>query len=174
MLKKYNSIVRCRLRKGEEDYDDQYLLTSSEGNDFAVDLTGDLLFNEFDVTEISSFHVSSLLGVYAFCKNNSIHIPEECRAAKWLIVGGSRDFLINNELEGNWIPDEVDNSNVQKMEGNMDFKAYVEIECERQWNENQKEDFGEWALQSDDAKAEYYNDMYSCLINRKEEIELRR
>ena len=90
------------MSKGEEVYDDQYLLTSSAGNDFAVDLTGDLLFNEFEVKEISSFNVSSLLGVYAFCKNNNIPIPEGCITTKGLIVGGSRDFIINEELEGSW------------------------------------------------------------------------
>jgi predicted small metal-binding protein len=36
---------------------------------------------------------------------------------------------------------------------------YIMAECERQWNENQKEEHGEWFLQADDTKAEYYNDM---------------
>jgi hypothetical protein len=32
-------------------------------------------------------------------------------------------------------------------------------ECARQWNENQKEKYGEWFLQADDTIAEYYNNM---------------
>lgn len=45
----------------------------------------------------------------------------------------------------------------------QEFHRYVELECERQWNENQVEEYGEWYEQDDDTKAEYYNDMYRLL-----------
>lgn len=44
-----------------------------------------------------------------------------------------------------------------------DYHNYVMEECERQWNECQAERYGAWNQQSDDTKAEYYNDMYSHL-----------
>lgn len=36
---------------------------------------------------------------------------------------------------------------------------YILEECQRQWHENQEETYGAWDSQSDDTKAEYYNDM---------------
>jgi hypothetical protein len=45
----------------------------------------------------------------------------------------------------------------------INYGKYVELECERQWNENQADFYGEWQEQSDDTKSEYYNDMYLCL-----------
>lgn len=46
-----------------------------------------------------------------------------------------------------------------------EYHKYVTEECERQWNECQAEEYGEWHLQSDDIKADYYNDMYSHLAD---------
>ena len=46
----------------------------------------------------------------------------------------------------------------------IEFKEYVLTECNRQWNENQAEEYGVWNHQSDDTKAEYYNDMYSLKL----------
>lgn len=46
----------------------------------------------------------------------------------------------------------------------LSFEEYVTLECERQWNENQKETYGEWAAQSEDTKVEYYNDMFVNLM----------
>lgn len=46
-----------------------------------------------------------------------------------------------------------------------EYHKYVTEECERQWNECQAEEYGEWYLQSDDTKADYYNDMYSHLLD---------
>jgi hypothetical protein len=45
----------------------------------------------------------------------------------------------------------------------MTISEYVLSECKRQWNENQKEIHGEWDLQGDDTKAEYFNEMYDHL-----------
>lgn len=45
---------------------------------------------------------------------------------------------------------------------------YVLAECERQWHENQEETYGTWDSQSDDTKAEYYNDMYQHLKFRND------
>lgn len=40
----------------------------------------------------------------------------------------------------------------------------VEDECERQWDENQAEEYGEWYEQDDDTKAEYYNEMWEDMV----------
>lgn len=45
----------------------------------------------------------------------------------------------------------------------QEFHKYVLSECEQQWNEHQKDTYGLWEYQSDDTKAEYYNNMYKCL-----------
>ena len=50
----------------------------------------------------------------------------------------------------------------------QEYHNYVLTECERQWNENQAEEYGEWHCQDDDTKAEYYNSMYDCLIDNLE------
>lgn len=47
----------------------------------------------------------------------------------------------------------------------QEYRKYIEAECERQWNENQAEEYGEWYQQDDDTKSTYYNDMYKCLIH---------
>lgn len=62
-------------------------------------------------------------------------------------------------------PIEIKESNI-KMD-KLEFVKYVEDEYERQWNENQKEEFGEWSKQDDDTKAEYYNDMYKQKITEE-------
>ena len=43
---------------------------------------------------------------------------------------------------------------------NLEYQQYILTECERQWNENQKEVYGEWSIQADDTKSEYYNEIY--------------
>lgn len=53
----------------------------------------------------------------------------------------------------------------EEMMTEREYHQYVIEECERQWNECQKEEYGEWYLQSDDTQADYYNDMYSHLID---------
>ena len=45
----------------------------------------------------------------------------------------------------------------------QEFHQYVLSECKRQWRECQEETYGSWDEQSDDTKAEYYNDMYKHL-----------
>jgi|GEM_PF-6689154 len=40
-------------------------------------------------------------------------------------------------------------------------KRIIELECERQWNENQAEYYGKWHQQSDNTKTEYYNEMWA-------------
>lgn len=102
MIKKYNVIIRCRLHKGDESYSNQLILASDTDKEFDVDLTGDLLFNEFEVAEITTLPVSTLEQVYSYCKQNRVELPTCCVTEKGLIVGGSRDFIINEELEGSW------------------------------------------------------------------------
>lgn len=51
----------------------------------------------------------------------------------------------------------------EEMMTEREFRKYVIEECERQWNECQKEEYGDWNLQDDDTKAYYYNDMYAYL-----------
>lgn len=48
---------------------------------------------------------------------------------------------------------------------NKEYNKYVTEECERQWKENQEEDYGTWDSQADDTKADYYNQMYSDLAD---------
>ncbi len=43
----------------------------------------------------------------------------------------------------------------------MEAHKVIETECERQWNENQAEEYGEWNQQDDDTKAAYYNEMWN-------------
>ena len=49
----------------------------------------------------------------------------------------------------------------EDMMTNREYHEYVLTECERQWNENQADIYGEWEFQNDDDKEDYYNDMYS-------------
>ena len=44
------------------------------------------------------------------------------------------------------------------------FISFVKSECLRQWADNQEELLGPWEFQSDDVKAEYYNDMYKLKL----------
>lgn len=53
----------------------------------------------------------------------------------------------------------------------ISYSKYVEMECERQWNDCQAEEYGKWHEQSNDTKAEYYNDMYSHLLSRRHELD---
>lgn len=50
--------------------------------------------------------------------------------------------------------------------------SYIEVECERQWNECQAEQYGRWENQSDAVKNEYRKDMeqYLCKTGRFEEV----
>lgn len=47
--------------------------------------------------------------------------------------------------------------------------AYILSECKRQWEDNQEEVYGSWDSQSDDTKAEYYNELYEMY---KENLEV--
>ena len=42
-----------------------------------------------------------------------------------------------------------------------EYHKYILEECERQWNENQKEELGDWDSQSKTTKEDYYNELYS-------------
>lgn len=53
----------------------------------------------------------------------------------------------------------------------ISYAKYVEMECERQWNECQAEECGKWHEQSDDTKAEYYNSMYEHLLSKKDDLD---
>jgi hypothetical protein len=44
-----------------------------------------------------------------------------------------------------------------------EFEKYVLAECERQWNENQKEFYGSWKEQSNETQLKYFNEMYELL-----------
>lgn len=42
----------------------------------------------------------------------------------------------------------------------QEFNYYVLGECRREWDENQKNDRGDWDWQDETTKAIYYNKMY--------------
>ena len=48
-----------------------------------------------------------------------------------------------------------------EMMTNKEYHEYVLEECKRQWNDCQAEEYGEWDLQSEEVKKDYYDDMYS-------------
>lgn len=53
----------------------------------------------------------------------------------------------------------------------MTFEEYVEKECERQWKENQEEQYGPWHKQPSEEQKEYFDSMYQQLSHMKEEFE---
>lgn len=100
---KYRTIVKVLLlgMKGEKIIS-HLLLTNS--NDFQVDLSGDFLFNELPVLSVlTETSVNSLDDVFKYCKDKNIIIPIGRKYKEGLLVGGEKEFLINHDLEGNWI-----------------------------------------------------------------------
>jgi len=49
---------------------------------------------------------------------------------------------------------------------NKEYSKYVLSESKRQWNDNQKEFYGDWEQQSDKTKEEYYKEINKHLSNR--------
>lgn len=47
-----------------------------------------------------------------------------------------------------------------------EYTLYVEEECERQWNECQKPDYGSWDEQDETTKNEYRAEIYALYIDR--------
>lgn len=106
---KYNRIVSGTLTslKGKETYKNQFILMQDNKNftDFDVDLTGDLFFNtDFEITEIiSEIYINSLDELYMYCTINNVIIPKNYITEDGLICGGEKDYIINNDLVGNWV-----------------------------------------------------------------------
>ena len=53
----------------------------------------------------------------------------------------------------------------QEMMTEREYHVYVMEECERQWNECQKEEYGEWSMQDDIVKGDYYDNIYAHLVD---------
>lgn len=53
----------------------------------------------------------------------------------------------------------------------MTFEEYVKKECERQWKENQEDEYGPWCQRSSEEQKEYFDSMYQQLSYMKEEFE---
>lgn len=49
----------------------------------------------------------------------------------------------------------------EKFMTSKEYHKYILSECEKQWKDDNEETMGVWSEQSDDTKADYYNDMYS-------------
>lgn len=79
--------------------------SNEEITGFDVDLTGDFWFNtSFKYLKIKSKSaVSTLKAVIQYCDDKKVEIRKELLKNDGLIVGGERDFLINDVLDGNWV-----------------------------------------------------------------------
>lgn len=110
MLGKYNRIDKVNLTDGKIAYDNQYLLTgiytngmSLEDSGLEVDLTGNCDFNcEFHVSERKTVQrVKTVQDILDFAKEHGIDL--NCETKSELIVGGSNDCIIHENLEFEWI-----------------------------------------------------------------------
>lgn len=52
----------------------------------------------------------------------------------------------------------------------QEFHKNVLSKCEQRWDECKKDTYGLWEHQSDDTKAEYYNNMYQYFKLKNEEV----
>lgn len=110
MLGKYNRIDKVDLNDGEIVYNNQYLLTgtytdgtSLEDSDLEVDLTGDCDFNcNYHVSGRKTVQrVKTVQDILDFAKEHGIDL--NCEGKSELIVGGSKDCIIHENLEFEWM-----------------------------------------------------------------------
>lgn len=50
------------------------------------------------------------------------------------------------------------------------FWRYVLDECERQWNELQRDEYGPWNIQPEEWKQEYFSDMYTHILEARSDV----
>lgn len=139
----YNKIIKCTLEgihyKGDI-FHNSYLLVRDINNltsGLDVDLKGDLDFNtEFNVKNIEEvIEINSLKELYKFCEERSIAIDKRYVHEKGLIVGGSKDFLILNDLSvyGELSEDYISMNDYERK------KLIDEIEIKNNEEENEEE-----------------------------------
>lgn len=98
----YKYIIQCDLSSDETIYMNQYLLVESVNvpSDYDVDLVGDCCFNcDFEILDPKIVaKVYSLKGVKKFCEINKIEINKNLDKEGNLIIGGSKDQIIANDM----------------------------------------------------------------------------
>lgn len=98
----YKYIIQCDLSSDETIYMNQYLLVESVNvpSDYDVDLVGDCCFNcDFEILDPKIVaKVYSLEGVKKFCEINKIEINKNLDKEGNLIIGGSKDQIIANDM----------------------------------------------------------------------------
>jgi len=98
----YKYIIQCDLSSDETIYMNQYLLVENVNvpSDYDVDLVGDCCFNcDFEILDPKIVaKVYSLEGVKKFCEINKIEINKNLDKEGNLIIGGSKDQIIANDM----------------------------------------------------------------------------
>lgn len=104
IIARYSRVVYVNLRDGER-VETSYLLVSENGDEFTVDLTGKFEFNELEVIsqlDVSSFDTLSQL--LRFLKKMGVEYDEFYdKEGNFLLVGGSHDMAIDENLVGRWL-----------------------------------------------------------------------
>lgn len=117
IIARYSRVVYVNLRDGER-VETAYLLVSENGDEFTVDLTGKFEFNELEVIsqlDVSSFDTLSQL--LRFLKKMGVEYDEFYdREGNFLLVGGSHDMAIDENLAGRWlVTDDADKSSIWRV-----------------------------------------------------------
>ena len=98
----YKYIIQCDLSSDETIYMNQYLLVENVNvpSDYDVDLVGDCCFNcDFEILDPKIVaKVYSLEDVKKFCEINKIEINKNLDKEGNLIIGGSKDQIIANDM----------------------------------------------------------------------------
>lgn len=102
-MEKYKEIWIVNLKDEDKEYNDCILLKgSNEYND--IELSGDCWFNELEISSVKSkITINSLKEVIDYCEKKDIRINSSRIINNGLLVGGEKDFLINESLIGNWV-----------------------------------------------------------------------
>jgi len=113
---KYNKIIECTMKSKyykNDIYPNSFLLiqdTDKLDSDMNIDLTGDFYFNtDFELYNVKVIkEINSLKELYEFCKDNNININKGLIHNNGILVGGSRDYFIFNDLVPyGWIDEEI-------------------------------------------------------------------
>lgn len=98
----YKYIIQCDLSSDEAIYINQFLLVENVNvpSDYDVDLVGDCCFNcDFEILDPKIVaKVYSLEDVKKFCEINKIEINKNLDKEGNLIIGGSKDQIIANDM----------------------------------------------------------------------------
>lgn len=119
----YKYIIKCDLDSNEATYIDQYLLVenATTPSDLDIDLVGNCCFNcDYEILNPKLVaKIYSLEGVKKFCELNKIDILKNIDKEGNLIIGGSKDQIIANDMN-RYDREKIIKLNEEELEENND------------------------------------------------------